>query len=76
MITKAADFLTISSKKETEATLRKLKEKVEELEKDKLEKKLEYNNEKKILEQKLYDLEQGKNTAIRNEKLIEERFKY
>ena len=35
LISKAADFLTISSKKETDVTLKKLKERVEELEKEK-----------------------------------------
>jgi hypothetical protein len=35
LISKAADFLTITSKKETDVTLKKLKERVEELEKEK-----------------------------------------
>ena len=76
MVSKAADFLTMSTKKESDITLRKLKERVDELEKDKVEKKLEFANEKRILEQKLYELEASKNQAIRNEKLLEERLKY
>jgi len=40
----------MSSKKESDITLRKLKERVEELERDKTEKKLEWANDKRILE--------------------------
>lgn len=36
LITKAADFLTITSKKETDVNLRKIKERVIELENEKL----------------------------------------
>lgn len=50
LVSKAADFLTMSSKKESDITLRKLKERVEELERDKTEKKLEWANDKRILE--------------------------
>ena len=35
LICKAADFLTITSKKETDVNLKKLRERVEELEKEK-----------------------------------------
>lgn len=35
LVSRAADFLTISTKKETDVNLKKLKEKVEELEKEK-----------------------------------------
>lgn len=42
LVSKAADFLTITSKKESDIELRKLKERVDELEKDKTEKKQEY----------------------------------
>jgi hypothetical protein len=42
LVSKAADFLTITTKKESDIHMRKLKERVEELEKDKAEKKQEY----------------------------------
>lgn len=50
LIYRAADFLTISSKKENDVTLKKLKEKVDELEKEKSEMKTEYQSEKRLLE--------------------------
>lgn len=46
LVAKAADFLTISSRKETDVSLKKLKEKVEDLEKEKLFIKDELNREK------------------------------
>lgn len=76
MISKAADFLTISSKKETDVTVRKLKERVEELEKEKTLTKIDFNNDKKFLDQKLIEFEIEKNNSIRNERLLEERMKY
>ena len=42
--------MTISSRKESDLTLRKAKERVEELEKEKAERKQEYNTEKRLLE--------------------------
>jgi DNA-binding transcriptional MerR regulator len=66
---KAADFLTISSKKETDVSMKKLKERIEELEKEKAEIKSEASLEKRMMEQKMADLENEKNQAIRNEKL-------
>lgn len=76
MIVKAADFLSITSKKESDVTLRKLKERIEELEKAKTETKSEFGAEKTKFEERLYYLEAEKNSSIRNEKLIEERMKF
>ncbi len=42
LIHKAADFMTISSRKESDMSLKKIKEKCEELEKERIEKKNEY----------------------------------
>jgi hypothetical protein len=61
LVSKAADFLTITSRKESDMSSRKLKERVEELEKDKAEKKSEYVQENRLLEQKIYELEAEKN---------------
>lgn len=56
--------------------LRKLKEKNEDLEKEKLVIKNEFTAERRTLESKLYELESDKNQAIRNHKLLEERLKF
>lgn len=50
LLLKAADFLTISSKKETDVSMKKLKERIEELEKEKNEIKSEANLERRIME--------------------------
>lgn len=42
LICKAADFMTITSRKEGDINLKKLKERVEELEKEKINSKSEY----------------------------------
>jgi hypothetical protein len=42
LITKAADFLSINSKKESDGTLRRLKDQVDELEQNKMNMKLEF----------------------------------
>ena len=76
LISKAADFLTISSKKESDVTLKKLRERVEDLEKEKSQIKQDAMNEKKILESKIVEFEIDKNNSVRNEKLLEERMKY
>lgn len=76
MVAKAADFLTITSRKETDLNLKRLRERLNEVEKEKSEIKQEYQNEKRALEQKLYDYEIEKNNSRRNEKLLEERMKY
>lgn len=61
LLLKAADFLTISSKKETDVSIKKLKERCEELEKEKTEIKSEASLEKRMMEQKMGDLENEKN---------------
>lgn len=76
LICRAADFLTITSKKEVDVNLKKLKERVEELEREKSNMKSEFQTDKRALETKIYELEQEKNNSIRNEKLMEERMKY
>lgn len=38
--------------------------------------KQEYQGEKRLMKQKIFDFEVEKNNAIRNEKLLEERLKY
>lgn len=68
--------MTISSRKESDVTLKKTREKLEELEKERIEKKNEYTQEKRNLEQRIIDVEIDKNNAIRNEKLLEERLRY
>lgn len=50
LICRAADFLTISTKKETDVNLKKLKERVEELEREKQTVKSDLTTEKKLLE--------------------------
>ncbi len=57
LLLKAADFLTISSKKETDGSIKKMKERVELLEKEKVEIKSETLAEKRLIEQKMSDLE-------------------
>ena len=76
LVCKAADFMNITSRKEADGTLKKLRERAEELEKEKSEQKIEFLNEKRSLQEKLYELEIEKNQAIRNERLLEERLKY
>lgn len=76
LIVKAADFLSITSRKESDVTLKKLQEKVEDLERARVEAKQEFMAEKGKLEDRLYLLETEKNSSIRNEKLLEERLKY
>jgi hypothetical protein len=49
LISKAADFLTISSKKESDVVLKKLRERVEELEREKAQIKSDSINDKKLL---------------------------
>ncbi len=73
---KAADFLTITSRKESDINFKKLKERVEELEREKLMMKSDFAADKKGLEVRLQEVEGEKNNAIRNEKLLEERMKY
>ena len=68
--------MNITSRKEADGTLKKLRERAEELEKEKSEQKIEFLNEKRSLQEKLYELEIEKNQAIRNERLLEERLKY
>ena len=43
MLIKAADYLTISNRKENDVSLKKLKERIEEMEAQKLEMKSEHN---------------------------------
>lgn len=76
LISKAADFLTISSKKESDVTVKKLRERVEELEREKAQIKSDSVNDKKLLESKIIEFEIDKNNSVRNEKLLEERMKY
>ncbi|CDW76855.1 guanylate-binding n-terminal domain containing protein [Stylonychia lemnae] len=76
LISKAADFLTISSKKESDVSLKKLKERVSELEREKAQLKIDYSSDKKILESKIIEFEIDKNNSVRNEKLLEERLRY
>ena len=73
---RAADSLSISNKKDMEGSIKKLGDKVAEVEKEKAEMKGEWAQEKRNMEQKMGDLETEKNMAIRNEKLMQERVKY
>lgn len=50
LIAKAADFLTITSRKESDINVKKLRERLEEIEKEKQELKQELINEKRLLE--------------------------
>lgn len=76
LVCKAADFMSITSRKESDTTLKKLKDRVEELEREKQNNKHEYQQDKIKLEQKLFELETERNAFIRNEKLFEERIKF
>jgi hypothetical protein len=49
LVCKAADFMNITSRKEADVTLKRLRERVEELEKDKSEIKSEYATDKRTL---------------------------
>lgn len=75
-MSRAADFMSITSRKESDVTVKKIKDRVEELEREKIETKAEYQQDKVKLEQKVFELETERNTFVRNEKLYEERVKY
>ena len=42
LVSRAADFMSITSRKESDVTVKKIKDRVEELEREKLETKTEY----------------------------------
>lgn len=76
LVSRAADFMSITSRKESDVTVRKIKDRIEELEREKIESKAEYQTEKMKLEQKVFELETERNSFVRNEKLFEERIKF
>lgn len=53
--------MSITSKKEVDVTVRKIKDRVEELEREKLETKSEFQADKMKLEQKVFELETERN---------------
>ena len=50
LVSRAADFMSITSRKESDVTVKKIKDRVEELEREKLETKTEYKADKMKLE--------------------------
>ena len=75
IISKAATYLTITSRKELNINQRKLQERVEYLEERTIEDKKEFQQQKIHQETRISEMESERNEAYKNEKVSQERLK-
>lgn len=75
IVSKAATYLTITSRQEVNINQRKLQERVEYLEERAIQDKKEYQQSKLHHERILAEVENARNDAYKNDKLSEERLK-
>ena len=75
LLAKASDYLSISQNQNSQISMKRLNERVKELEAQVKDLRIEYQGEISEMQQKVADQQAEKTQCIKNEKLLEERLK-